>query len=83
MLAVSSSRPGNRLLAALSSADLDLLQPHLQPVPLKLRLDLAQPKRRIDEAAFSSSRFFCSTLAQSLRPSIFAHAINVPYRAIS
>jgi hypothetical protein len=48
MLAVSSSRPGNRLLAALSAADLDLLQPHLQPVPLKLRLDLEQPNRRID-----------------------------------
>ncbi len=34
-------------------------------------------------AAFSSSRFRCSTLAQSLRPSCFAQAISVPYRAIS
>src|SRR4029077_5400785 len=29
-------------------------------------------------AAFSSSRFFCSMDAQSLRPSCFAHAISVP-----
>jgi hypothetical protein len=34
-------------------------------------------------AAFSSSRFRCNTLAQSLRPSCFAQAISVPYRAIS
>jgi hypothetical protein len=30
MLAVSPSQTGNRLLAALSCADLDLLQPHLK-----------------------------------------------------
>ena len=29
-------------------------------------------------AAFSSSRFFCSTAAQSLRPSCFAQATSVP-----
>jgi len=28
--------------------------------------------------AFSSSRVFCNTLAQSLRPSCFAHAIRLP-----
>jgi hypothetical protein len=28
--------------------------------------------------AFSSSRVFCRTLAQSLRPSSFAHAIRLP-----
>ena len=34
-------------------------------------------------AAFSSARFCCRTLAQSARPRVFAHAINVPYRVIS
>src|SRR5439155_16527074 len=49
---VSQSRSGNRLLAALSAADFGLLQPHLQPVSLKLRLDLERPDRRIDEVYF-------------------------------
>jgi len=52
MPAVSPSRPGNRLLAALSAADFGLLQPHLQPVSLKLRLDLERPDRRIDDVYF-------------------------------
>jgi CRP-like cAMP-binding protein len=52
MLAASPSRPGNRLLAALSAADFGLLQPHLQPVSLKLRQDLEKPDRRIDDVYF-------------------------------
>jgi CRP-like cAMP-binding protein len=52
MLAVSPSQTGNRLLAALSRADLDLLQPHLKHGPLKLRQDLERPNRRIDYVYF-------------------------------
>src|SRR2546423_3436213 len=52
MPAVFSSRPANRLLTALSAADFGLLQPHLQPVSLKLRLDLERPDRRIDDVYF-------------------------------
>jgi hypothetical protein len=50
MLAVSPSR--NRLLAALSRADLALLQPHLKHGPLKLRQELEWPNRRIDHVYF-------------------------------
>ena len=39
----STAKPRNRLLAALSPADLLLLQPHLTPVTLKLRQDLKSP----------------------------------------
>ena len=50
MLAVSPSR--NRLLAALSRADLALLQPHLKHGPLKLRQELEWPNRHIDYVYF-------------------------------
>jgi len=52
MLAVSPSQTGNRLLAALSRADLALLQPHLKHGPLRLRQDLEWPNRRIDYVYF-------------------------------
>lgn len=55
MLAVSPS--SNRLLAALSRADLGLLQPHLKHGPLKLRQDLERPNRRIDYVYFPDSGF--------------------------
>jgi CRP-like cAMP-binding protein len=55
MLAVSPS--SNRLLAALSRADLDLLQPHLKHGPLKLRQDLECPNRRIDYVYFPGGGF--------------------------
>ena len=48
----SNAKPGNRLLAALSAADLKLLAPHLTPVALKLRQDLERPNRRIDDVYF-------------------------------
>jgi CRP-like cAMP-binding protein len=51
----SATRPRNRLLAALSPADLNLLQPHLTPVVLKLREDLERPNRRIDDVYFIDS----------------------------
>jgi hypothetical protein len=52
MLARASSRPRNRLLAALSQADLNLLRPHLEPVQLKIRLQLEPPNRPINEVYF-------------------------------
>jgi CRP-like cAMP-binding protein len=42
----------NRLLSALSPADLALLQPHLQSVVLKLRMVLEEPNRDIKSAYF-------------------------------
>jgi CRP-like cAMP-binding protein len=50
--AQSTSRPRNRLLAALSAADLQLLQPHLTLVTLKLRFELEKPNRRIEDVYF-------------------------------
>jgi CRP-like cAMP-binding protein len=48
----NSSRPRNCLLAALSPADLALLQPHLRPLAMDLRKDLERPHRRIDAVYF-------------------------------
>jgi CRP-like cAMP-binding protein len=42
----------NRLLASLTPNDLELIQPHLTPVSLKLRQDLEKPNRRIDDVYF-------------------------------
>ena len=47
-----SSPPRNRLLAALSVADLALLQPHLQWAPMSLLKDMERPNRRIDNVYF-------------------------------
>jgi CRP-like cAMP-binding protein len=52
MLAKSPSKPRNRLLAALTPTDLDLIRPHLEPVSLGLRKDLEKPKRPIDDVYF-------------------------------
>jgi CRP-like cAMP-binding protein len=52
MLALSPSRPRNRLLAALLPADLALLRPLLQSVPLRLRQELERPNRAIDDVYF-------------------------------
>ena len=52
MPAPSSSPSRNKLLAALSSGDLGLLQSHLTRVTLKLRQDLEKPNRRIDDIYF-------------------------------
>ena len=48
----SSSPARNLLLAALSQADRDRLQPHLQPIDLELRKPLEQPNKRIDSVYF-------------------------------
>jgi CRP-like cAMP-binding protein len=52
MLALSPSRPGNRLLAALALPDFKLLEPLLKTVQLKLRLELERPNRPIDDIYF-------------------------------
>jgi CRP-like cAMP-binding protein len=52
MHALSPSRPRNRLLAALSPGDRDLLQPSLQSVPLGLRKKLEIPNRAINDVYF-------------------------------
>jgi CRP-like cAMP-binding protein len=52
MASPSTTLGRNRLLAALSSADLNLLQRDLTPVPLKLRQELEKPNRRIDDVYF-------------------------------
>jgi CRP-like cAMP-binding protein len=46
------SRPRNRLLAALSPADLALLQPHLNFLAVAVRHEIERPNRRIDAVYF-------------------------------
>jgi len=50
-----SSAPRNRLLAALPSSDFNSLQPHLEPVSLKLRHVLETPNKRIEDVYFMDS----------------------------
>jgi CRP-like cAMP-binding protein len=52
MLPPPLGRPRNQLLAALSTSDLRLLQPHLSTVTLKLRANLETPNRRIEDVYF-------------------------------
>jgi CRP-like cAMP-binding protein len=47
-----SSRQRNRLLAALSPADLALLQPHLNSVAVAVRHEIERPNRRIESVYF-------------------------------
>jgi CRP-like cAMP-binding protein len=47
MVPASSSPHRNRLLAALSAADLGLLQPYLEPLDLNLRYDMEKPNKPI------------------------------------
>jgi CRP-like cAMP-binding protein len=42
----------NRLLAALSPADVSLLEPQLEPIPLPVRTCLAEPNRSIEHVYF-------------------------------
>jgi len=52
MFALSPSHSANRLLAALSPADMRLLKPLLQPRSLKLRQDLERPNQPIEDVYF-------------------------------
>src|SRR6202051_2691816 len=47
-----SSRRRNRLLAAMSHADLALVQPHLTPLVVAVRHEIERPNRRIDSVYF-------------------------------
>jgi CRP-like cAMP-binding protein len=51
----ASNLQRNRILAALSNADLALLQPHLERVPLKMRQRLHWPNRQIRNVYFPES----------------------------
>jgi CRP-like cAMP-binding protein len=48
----NSAPPRNRLLAALSQADLALLQPHLRSVPMAVFKEMERPNRRIETVFF-------------------------------
>jgi CRP-like cAMP-binding protein len=50
--ALNSTPPRNRLLGALSPADLALLLPHLRPVPMAVFKDMERPNRRIETVYF-------------------------------
>jgi hypothetical protein len=64
MLAVSPSRSRNRLLAALTPADLKILQ-LLQPVPLRLRQEMGRPNRPIDDVYFPGTGIASVVAVQS------------------
>jgi CRP-like cAMP-binding protein len=49
--------PRNKLLAAMSSTDLALLLPHLQPVVMPLLMDMERPNRRIETVYFVEAGF--------------------------
>src|SRR5258708_35547159 len=65
MLAASSPRYRNRLLAALPPADLRLLQPHLEPLTLKLRHNMERPNKRIDDVYFMDAGIASVVAVQS------------------
>jgi CRP-like cAMP-binding protein len=48
----NSAPPRNQLLAALSQADLALLQPHLRSMPMAVFKDMERPNRRIETVFF-------------------------------
>jgi CRP-like cAMP-binding protein len=52
MAAISRFANGNRILQALSVADLAVLQPHLKLVVLPLRQDMEKPNKRIEDVFF-------------------------------
>jgi hypothetical protein len=52
MATVARFPPGNRILAALSPSDFELLAPQLTPVVLRLRQDLEEPNKRIGGVYF-------------------------------
>jgi CRP-like cAMP-binding protein len=52
MATVARFSPGNRLLQALSSSDIELLAPHLMTVVLRVPHDLERPNRTIGDVYF-------------------------------
>lgn len=67
MASPSTTLRRNRLLAALSSADRNLLQPDLTPVALKLRQELEKPNRRIDDVCFFNTGIASVVAVQSAK----------------
>ena len=57
MLAISRSPSRNLLLASLSSSDIALLRPHLEPVTLALRQDTEKPAIRVNAVYFPEAGF--------------------------
>jgi CRP-like cAMP-binding protein len=55
----------NHLLASLTTADFDLLEPHLKSVPLKVRKDIEKPNRRIEAIYFPESGIVSVVAVQS------------------
>jgi CRP-like cAMP-binding protein len=55
----------NGLLASLSTGDFDLLEPHLETVPLELRKSLERPNRRIQSVYFPEAGFASVVAVQS------------------
>ena len=55
MISPSPNALKNKLLAALSNADIALLQPHLEPVELEVRKVLEQPNKPIKHSYFIES----------------------------
>jgi len=55
MVTQTMARQHNRILSALSNKDLAILQPHLHPVPLKLRERLQSANRRVTDVYFLES----------------------------
>jgi CRP-like cAMP-binding protein len=59
------SSSSNKLLASLSKNDFELLEPHLESVPLGLRQHLEKPNRRIEAVYFPLSGFASVVAVQS------------------
>ena len=55
----------NGLLASLSTNDFDLLEPHLETVPLELRKSLERPNRRIESVYFPEAGCASAVAVQS------------------
>jgi hypothetical protein len=63
-----SPRPRNRLLAALSPADLALLQPHLNSLVVAVRHEIERPNRRIDAVYFMDAGIASVVAVQAEKP---------------
>ena len=62
---LTSSPPRNQLLRALSREDFALLQPHLRPIALGLKMEIERPNRRIDTVCFMEAGFASVVAVQS------------------
>src|SRR5258708_14202704 len=65
-----SPRPRNRLLAALSPTDLELLQPHLNFIVVAVRHEIERPNRRIDTVYFMDAGIASVVAVQADDPQV-------------